>query len=587
MKRKRGKKKGKSKKPVVVVKEQTQNVISLNTEDNSGTGNVDNDELDSGKEVESLETPSSTDQPEKLASINSERLVTRPAANLVYGRVKVKIKTSKALDSQLSDAPTQSDTDKSSQQGGLEKRVVVSEKVEDSANSLPDVNPCVSGNQSKKSGGIKIKSSKGFASPVIDPCGNFPVVQSEQTHQKDPGLLRRGPRYNEQELNASLEVIKKIMKMDAAEPFNAPVNPVALGIPDYFDVIDTPMDFGTIRNNLESGAKYMNSRDVFKDVQYIWENCFKYNNKGDYIVDLMKRVKKNLMKYWTAAGLYAEQPQGIDVGIESNQSKDVAPTSNSNMQVKGGHFKHKMRKRHGVKRHKDDCLCAICVMMRRRQEREESAQIEDHLQTSSSHVAQEMKPEEPSPAESPYGEDTSSNMNNSPGPDADADLEERGEEVKLEGTEQLYGPNPLREKLEVEKGTEMEIQTKGGGEISGQSQPSERSEEEHSRGYPTPTVESGGDMHVDVPIGETPMQHENVNAAIEQQRLKELSVKKQQKAKMYENLHRFENPILLKLCETVFPDGRKSVWSGPHSLARHQDLGRSSLIHEAVATFMK
>lgn len=111
-------------------------------------------------------------------------------------------------------------------------------------------------------------------------------------------------------------------------------------------------------------------------------------------------------------------------------------------------------------------------------------------------------------------------MNNSPGPDADADLEERGEEVKLEGTEQLYGPNPLREKLEVEKGTEMEIQTKGGGEISGQSQPSERSEEEHSRGYPTPTVESGGDMQVDVPIGETPMQHENVNAAIEQQRLK-------------------------------------------------------------------
>lgn len=35
------------------------------------------------------------------------------------------------------------------------------------------------------------------------------------------------------------------------------------------------------------------------------------------------------------------------MGIESSQSKDVAPTSNSNMQVKGGHFKHKMRKRHG------------------------------------------------------------------------------------------------------------------------------------------------------------------------------------------------------------------------------------------------
>lgn len=78
---------------------------------------------------------------------------------------------------------------------------------------------------------------------------------------------------------------------------------------DYFDVIDTPMDFGTICNNIQSGSKYKNAEDVFKDVQYIWDNCYKYNNKGDYIVDLMKRVKKNFTKYWQAAGLYNDQPQ--------------------------------------------------------------------------------------------------------------------------------------------------------------------------------------------------------------------------------------------------------------------------------------
>lgn len=66
------------------------------------------------------------------------------------------------------------------------------------------------------------------------------------------------------------------------------------------------MDFGTIAHNLEHGLKYMNSEDVFKDVQYIWDNCFKYNNKGDYVVDLMKRVKKNFTKYWLAAGLYSD-----------------------------------------------------------------------------------------------------------------------------------------------------------------------------------------------------------------------------------------------------------------------------------------
>lgn len=71
------------------------------------------------------------------------------------------------------------------------------------------------------------------------------------------------------------------------------------------------MDFGTICKNLENGVKYVNSEDVFKDVQLIWENCCKYNKKGNYILELMKRVKKNFMKFWAAAKLYMEQPQAI------------------------------------------------------------------------------------------------------------------------------------------------------------------------------------------------------------------------------------------------------------------------------------
>lgn len=72
---------------------------------------------------------------------------------------------------------------------------------------------------------------------------------------------------------------------------------------DYFDVIDTPMDFGTICKEIERGQKYMNSEDVYRDVKLIWQNCYQYNNKGDFIIDLMRRVKKNFSKYWGAAGL--------------------------------------------------------------------------------------------------------------------------------------------------------------------------------------------------------------------------------------------------------------------------------------------
>lgn len=65
------------------------------------------------------------------------------------------------------------------------------------------------------------------------------------------------------------------------------------------------MDFGTIRANLEGGQNYLDSQDVLKDVECIWENCLRYNNKGDYVVDLMKRVKKNFTKLWTEAGLFS------------------------------------------------------------------------------------------------------------------------------------------------------------------------------------------------------------------------------------------------------------------------------------------
>ncbi|KAK9287145.1 hypothetical protein L1049_015556 [Liquidambar formosana] len=78
---------------------------------------------------------------------------------------------------------------------------------------------------------------------------------------------------------------------------------------------------------------------------------------------------------------------------------------------------------------------------------------------------------------------------------------------------------------------------------------------------------------------------EEENSAVQQQRLKE-SQEKHKKSKIYENF-RFENPMLLKLCGTLFPENPRSVWSGPHSLVQQQGSGRSSSIHAAIATFMK
>ncbi|KAL8222774.1 hypothetical protein R6Q57_020173 [Mikania cordata] len=170
---------------------------------------------------------------------------------------------------------------------------------------------------SKEAGGLANLSK----SLVDNPISNG---QMSQPHV-NMGLEgnNQNTEYKEQELNAARTVIIKTMNLDAADPFNSPVDPIALEIPDYFDVIDTPMDFGTICKNLENGLKYMNSADVFKDVQYIWYNCIKYNKKGDHILVLMNRVKAFFMKHWMAAGLHTEQLTSIvETSLQHNMHNE-------------------------------------------------------------------------------------------------------------------------------------------------------------------------------------------------------------------------------------------------------------------------
>ncbi|XP_020551828.1 uncharacterized protein LOC105169094 isoform X3 [Sesamum indicum] len=155
--------------------------------------------------------------------------------------------------------------------------------------------------------GAVAKLARAISSSHVNPINDIVSQQRERVGQKEPKSSHQEPVYNKQELDAAHKVIKKIMKMEAAAPFNAPVDPIALGIPDYFDIIDTPMDFRTICSKLESGLKYRNSEEVFKDVELIWDNCCKYNKKGSLILELMKRVKINFKRQWTAAGLYREQ----------------------------------------------------------------------------------------------------------------------------------------------------------------------------------------------------------------------------------------------------------------------------------------
>ncbi|KAK7302365.1 hypothetical protein RJT34_13253 [Clitoria ternatea] len=582
MKRKRGHKKKKAKgatnNPVISANENPRNE---NKEENSGLDESGDDKDDnSGMEVD---TPSSTgtDQHYNLANINPDGSVDKAAGKSV-GRVKVKLKTPKMLDSQptSSDAPTQSDTDKSSQQHGLGKQSLSAERMEDSANSLPNMRLST---PSRKAGSIKIKASKVLGSNA-DQTGKPLAASLEITHPKERMTPQQNPQYNKQELDASLVVIRKVMKMDAAEPFNVPVNPEALGIPDYFDIIDTPMDFGTICSNLEKNDKYMNSEDVFKDVQYIWDNCYKYNNKGDYILDLMRRVKKNFMKYWIAAGLYSEQPKGTK-GIEGTTAEDISLSGDGKV-GKSSQSKHKSKKRHG-RHHKHDCLCAICVLKRRRKEREENARIvKGNFGSVGDKHAKEYKQEESMLVESPGGEDSSSDIDESMGSDGDAN-EDKAEVAKMENSEKQCSPSERKyEDIDMDDNDNNHNH----GPMEGEEENGEEENEEEIEMSSQKREMDGGTSAEKSNVGDATIlngeyQAKQVGqAAFVQQQKKHKG--SQEKAKFLESLCS-EDPKLSSLCAILFPQNSKSLWSGPHSLMPQRNSARTSSIHAAISTFME
>lgn len=65
------------------------------------------------------------------------------------------------------------------------------------------------------------------------------------------------------ELDKAKKVIQSTMKHKSAKLlFNQPVDPEALGLPDYFEVVKQPMDLGTIVQRLNADDFYSSASEV-------------------------------------------------------------------------------------------------------------------------------------------------------------------------------------------------------------------------------------------------------------------------------------------------------------------------------------
>ena len=90
--------------------------------------------------------------------------------------------------------------------------------------------------------------------------------------------------------DALLPPLEKMWALEPeAVPFRTPVDPAALGIPDYFDIIKKPMDMSQIRRKLDVGT-YRDPWEFVNDVFLMFENAWVYNRKTSRVYRYCSKV---------------------------------------------------------------------------------------------------------------------------------------------------------------------------------------------------------------------------------------------------------------------------------------------------------
>lgn len=88
----------------------------------------------------------------------------------------------------------------------------------------------------------------------------------------------------------AMEVLKGLQAHQHAWVFNTPVDPIELGLPDYFQVIKHPMDLGTVRKKLENGV-YIKLDQFEAQVLLTFDNAMLYNPEGSVVYNMAKEMK--------------------------------------------------------------------------------------------------------------------------------------------------------------------------------------------------------------------------------------------------------------------------------------------------------
>lgn len=145
-------------------------------------------------------------------------------------------------------------------------------------------------------------------------------------------------RRKDPEIQFCDEVLREIMDpkhFNLNSAFLVPVDPVALGIPTYFNIIKKPMDLSTIQSKLNNG-EYTNAKQFQADMDLMFNNCFKFNSPGTPVHDQGKKLKQFFLSEWNKKDQWMAKHASSKAASVDSEVSDVESDAEGDVSAAGG-----------------------------------------------------------------------------------------------------------------------------------------------------------------------------------------------------------------------------------------------------------
>jgi len=97
------------------------------------------------------------------------------------------------------------------------------------------------------------------------------------------------------EMSQCSKLLADAIKADIYRWFHDPIDPVALNIPDYFQIISNPMDFKTIQSKIQQG-EITDHSTFYEHMKLVFNNCITYNKptpNNEYLLKMCREILAN------------------------------------------------------------------------------------------------------------------------------------------------------------------------------------------------------------------------------------------------------------------------------------------------------